>query len=272
MKYVKQFIYFVCISSLGYGLSACDLEKDIEVSLPSSGPNLVVESYVESGRPLQVLLTESSGYFADLEPRLVNDAEVTVSVNGDKVVLEQGIYLDQRSGKFYNYASKIANLYPTGTELSLSIKSKDGRELNGKTSILPIVPIDTASQFIVSDSTVIANALFKDKVDEKNFYRIQIINISRRRPTSTEFEFTDELFNGQQIPIQSRVRGSVGDTLSIRLFHIAEDYYNFLQSVQSASSANGNPFAQPVVIRSTVNGGIGVFTSLSYDTRQVIIR
>jgi hypothetical protein len=42
--------------------------------------------------------------------------------------------------------------------------------------------------------------------------------------------------------------------------------------VEDARSANGNPFAQPVTIKSTVTGGFGVFTHLNYQTRELIIK
>ena len=50
------------------------------------------------------------------------------------------------------------------------------------------------------------------------------------------------------------------------------DHYSFQQSVREAIRANGNPFAQPARIRSTVQGGLGVFTVLVADRKTVILR
>jgi hypothetical protein len=265
-RYLLALFLITCV------LSSCDLEKDIVVDLPSSGPNMVVEAYIESGKPYQVLLTESSGYFDNLEPKLVTDATVRISSENNRVTLQAGVFYDQATGRFHNYATRFSLDHQTGKEFSIEITDPAGRAINGKTTLLPAVPVDTVDHITLSDTTVQVQIRFRDNVGEKNFYRISVTNISRTRPTNTEFEFNDELFNGQQIPLQTRMRGFSGDTISIRLFHINEDYYHFLQSVQGASSANGNPFAQPVIVRSTVQGGLGVFTALASDARFLIVR
>jgi hypothetical protein len=261
----------IAIVALIVGLTACDLEKDIVVNLPSSGPNLVVESYIESGKPYRVLLTESSGYFEDLQPRLVSEASVRIHNGSRWETLLPGSYIDQSSGKFSNFATRLPFVHQERTQFTLEVKDPIGRVLTGQATLLPVVPLDTISFIPLTDTTVLLQARFRDNGAETNFYKINIANISRSRPTFTDFEFSDELFNGQQIPLQSRIRGRQGDTIVVRLFHINEDYYNFLQSVQGASSANGNPFAQPVIVRSTVKGGLGVFTAISSDIKSLRI-
>jgi hypothetical protein len=41
--------------------------------------------------------------------------------------------------------------------------------------------------------------------------------------------------------------------------------------VSSAANANGNPFAQPAKVKSTVQGGLGVFATLVYDRKKIVI-
>ena len=67
---------------------------------------------------------------------------------------------------------------------------------------------------------------------------------------------------------------SEGDTVINTLFHIEKAYADFLESVDAAIGANGNPFGQPSTIISNLEGdagAIGIFTGLSYDRVVTII-
>jgi len=62
-----------------------------------------------------------------------------------------------------------------------------------------------------------------------------------------------------------------GDTLISTLYHISEDYYDFLESLETALNSNGNPFVQQESTRSNINGGIGIFTGFTLDRKMVIV-
>ena len=58
------------------------------------------------------------------------------------------------------------------------------------------------------------------------------------------------------------------------IYHISEDYYNFLESTQGAIQANGNPFAQPSPIIGNIESEIdafGIFTTINYDRKLTVI-
>ena len=83
--------------------------------------------------------------------------------------------------------------------------------------------------------------------------------------------FSDQLINGQDIVSSTGYRFEPKDTLYWQLYHIEQAYFDFLQSASAASSANGNPFAQPALLRSNINGGVGIFTGLSMTEKIIII-
>lgn len=96
---LKRFLYALLLPLLAL-LSACDMEKDIEVDLPDHAPQLVVECYLEPGKPLRATVLESSGYFDEPVPPLVPDARVYITHNGQRVELEYKPTLVQNTGRF----------------------------------------------------------------------------------------------------------------------------------------------------------------------------
>ena len=105
-----------------------------------------------------------------------------------------------------------------------------------------------------------------------DYYRLLLTNQRDINDSEGDYLITDQLFNGQTYTAPTTYRFTPGDTMTATLFHMAADYYNFQQSVRGAVSANGNPFAQPARIRSTVQGGLGVFTVLVTDQRTVVLQ
>ncbi|HSI89864.1 MAG TPA: DUF4249 family protein, partial [Adhaeribacter sp.] len=89
---------------------------------------------------------------------------------------------------------------------------------------------------------------------------------------ASDFFATDRLNNGENIMFGTTYRFTPGDTLFVTLYHLERSYYDFLNTVDDAQDANGNPFAQPSAVKSTVQGGLGVFTTLVYDRRQVVLK
>ncbi|HHG85526.1 MAG TPA: DUF4249 family protein, partial [Bacteroidetes bacterium] len=64
----------------------------------------------------------------------------------------------------------------------------------------------------------------------------------------------------------------LGELAIITVYHIDEPYWRYLETSDEAESSNGNPFGQPGRVISTVDGGIGVFTGLSFTRDTVIIQ
>jgi hypothetical protein len=69
---------------------------------------------------------------------------------------------------------------------------------------------------------------------------------------SSEIEVYDE-YGGNPADINDRYAGSY-----LLLYHVTEDYYNYLLSANANEDAQDNPLAEPVQIKSNVEGGFGV--------------
>lgn len=254
-------------------LFACDLEKEIELELPDYANQTVVECYLEPGKPFSLLLTKSDGFFAPiptdddrfLENTLEEGAEVTISYGEETVTLTNDLIFNPFSGKVYNYAN-LENTVPADyeTEFTLQIVTADGERITGKTRIAPPTPIDS---FVIersaeNDTLFRALTYITDDVTRPNFYRrMQLFGPDDE--VQQDFAIDDELLDSEISIFGTAFEYGPGDTLAASIMQINEDYYRFFNSVSNAVDSNGNPFGQPGVIVSNVEGEeepLGIFT------------
>ncbi len=256
---------------------SCNLEKSIDVDLPSYESELVVECYLEPGKPYRLFLSESQAYFDEInENPLIENALVTISHQGVTDTLPYGTYFNTEFNKIYNYQSnKIVpeNYYE---DFSLYIKDDRGREITGTTQIIEAIEIDSlVLQFNNTDTAALVLTYFIDPPGEDNWYRRHLHSGLTIDGGVLDQDFiTDDKIETEndQFVFGSAFDYTFGDTIYSTLYHIDEPYFDFLQSTFDAIGANGNPFATPAQIKSTVTGGLGVFTGLSYDRDTLIIQ
>lgn len=266
----KRFLYL--LMPLLAILAACDLEKDIDVELPNHEPQLVVECYLEPGRHIRASVLESSGYFDEPAPPLVPDAEVYVTTHtGKRVKLQYKPLVVKSTGRFYTHTStEIMNGKP-GQVYQLEVSDRSGRKVTGFTTIQPRVPIDEVEwKFNDKDEAYLLTSFYDDR-NTANYYRYMTHVDSLSGGSDRDFATSDDLTNGKRVSYGSSYKYEEGDTLIVTLYHIEKQYYDFLSSISNAKDANGNPFAQPSKINSSVEGGLGIFTNLAYDRKTVII-
>lgn len=253
-------------------LCSCDLQKDVEVDLPGYAPQLVVECYLEPGQPYRLTVLESSSYFETPQPNVVDEAEVYITHNGKKIMVPYKPTYDQNSNRLYSHvASKVMNGKP-GDIYGLEVTDNKGRKVTGYTTILPEVPIDTIEWKFNEKEEAYLLTSFQDNPNTTDYYRYFVHQDSLKTDPMQNFTNSDNLTNGKRISFGSTYEYERGDKVIVTLFHIEKQYYDFLNSTSDARNANGNPFAQPSQIKSSVQGGIGIFTNLAYDRKIVIIR
>lgn len=268
---MKTRLTYILLLPLLFLLTSCDLEQEVEVKLPPHEPQLVVECYIEPGKPLRAVVLESVSYFNDPELPLVPDAEVFITHRGRVFKLPFSPFQNKNTGKYYTHRrNEQLNLSP-GDVITLEVKDKKGRHVTGTTTILGKVPIETIEWKFNDREKAYLLTSFQDDPNSENFYRYMVHRDSLTNNSQREFVSSDRLTNGKRVTYGSGYDYERGDTLVISLFHIEKQYYDFLSSVSDARSANGNPFAQPSRIVSSVRGGIGVFTNIAYDRKTVVI-
>ncbi|MCP2043774.1 DUF4249 domain-containing protein [Pontibacter sp. HSC-36F09] len=252
-------------------LASCDLEQEVEVKLPPHESQLVVECYLEPGKTLRAVVLESVSYFNDPELPLVPDAEVFITHKGRTIKLPFSPVQNKETGKYFTHRhSEILNLQP-GDVVTLEVKDSKGRHVTGTTTIMGQVPIEAVEWKFNEKNKAYLLTSYQDDPNTENFYRYMVNRDSLSNSSQRDFISSDRLTNGQRVSYGSGYEYEEGDTLVVSLFHIEQQYYDFLGSVSDARNANGNPFAQPSRIVSSVKGGIGIFTNLSYNRKTVVI-
>ena len=271
-------------------LSACNLEQEVEIDLPDYEVRPVLEAYVEPGERYRLLLTQSAGYFAPLpsldnllEELLLDSAEVSITHDGITYQLENTLLFDPMTQKIYNYAAGPSDLVPTESDLpfELNITLPNGATIAAETRLLPQVEIDSVViEFPETDEPgdTLARALtyFTDDPDTDNYYRRMLQLNSLDSLPEQDFVTDDRLVEDSTIAFGTGFNYAVGDTLITTLYHITEDYATYLESVEGAAAANGNPFGQPSPVISNLEGtanALGIFTGLvSFRRNDMVIR
>ena len=266
-KYLQK-LGFIALITIG----GCDLQKDIEVPLPAYEKKLVVECYLEKDKPYRMAVSESASYFASPELPDVNYATVRISSQGKVNELSYKIEVDEKYRKAFNYSSTNVFQPAPNEEYQLEVTDNQGRKVTGKTKFLPQVPIKEVEWKYGEDSLKAFLLIrFEDDPDVENYYRLQVHKDSLNSNSELDFSFNDDFKTGSEITIGTGYNYEYGDTVYVTVYNIEKNYYDFLESVENAANANGNPFAQPARVKSTVEGGIGVFTTLVYDRKRIVL-
>lgn len=258
-------------------LASCDLQKDIDVELPALPAQLVTECYLENGVVPRLTVTETTPYLSDPRPVVPTDVTVVLTLPSgrrDTLYFRPGI--DLLTKKAYTHIGRQKLTARPGDTFQLEAFDKKGRRVTGTATMPANVPIDDVewkfNDKSVEERRAYLLTSFRDPAATVDYYRIQVHKDSISENPESDYDVEDRLNNGRLFTLGTSYRFQNGDTLFVTLYHIDRPYYLFRQSVNDAQNANGNPFSQPSAIKSTVEGGIGVFTVLNYDRRKVIIK
>ena len=276
MRYLIPLLFVIL------GIQACGLEREIDLELPEYDPEIVVEGYLEPGQPYFITLVESVGYLGTPSIQFVRDAEVTITYQGQVDTL-QFVELDTLS--FYLSTTRAPADYDT--DFFLKVNTREGKEVTATTRIKPPVAIDSLAYRFNDDSLAFVLTYLTDDPIQKNYYRrilwkrvlnYDTLSVAPLEVDSTwqswvqqAFSFDDRAVANNQIALGTAFDYEKGDTLISQIYHITEDYFNYLESVDAAVQANLNPFGQPSTIITNIKGGLGIFTGFTKTEETVVI-
>jgi hypothetical protein len=266
---MKKLIYVFMVCSIW----ACNQTKNIDVVLPAINSQPVVECYIEPGQPYRLSLTESVSYFSSPTIPVIPHALVLITHQGITDTLHYHTVPDTAQGKTYYYVGDTTKKapYDYNTPYTLYIKDSLGRVLTATTTILPPIPIDTVEFQFNNTGRAITILYFRDNPITTDYYRFMVVVNPGIFQEKGDIVFSDQYFQTPSQVIESQITVERG-MIYVYLMHLTADYYNFLMSANNAINANGNPFVQPASIQSNINGGIGIFTGLSYDVKYVLVQ
>ena len=279
-----KFIHLLYIAFTVFMVTACDLEQEINIDLPDFERGIVVECYLEPGKPFRLLMSNAEPYFAPLPPLdetffdllLADSAEVNIVHQGTTYSLQNILSFDTDQRKFFNYVAPQIVPANYNIDFDLNIVTKDGSTITATTTILEPITIDSVIVEFEDEprnDTLFARTLtyFNDIPDQRNFFR-RMVHVSSLDSIPLQDFSTDDRFVQDRVVFGTQFEFATGDTVFNTIFHLNEDHYNFLESTQNAVNGNFNPFGQPSPIISNLESDaeniIGIFTGLSFD--QVI--
>lgn len=247
--------------------------KPVTINLLADENRLVVEAYLIPQKRLAVALQTSTGISNTQPIQLVSRALVTIMHNGITDTLPNMPYIDSTNGRVYNYSSPVIMGSDYINTYTLTVfDSTNGKTYTANTKLLVPVPIDSVNHAVNINNEVSIGLKFTDPGAVSNYYRRFVFTNEINPESNANFRFTDRLFNGNEFSVFTRFSFKSGDTVTVRLYNLNQVHFEFLESINTAEDAAGNPLAQPVFAKGNISGdALGIFTALSYAQRKYIV-
>lgn len=282
------------------GFTSC--EKDVDIKLDSGAPVLVVEGGIETGLPPYVVLTNTIGFFgqvnaAALQSSFVHGAKVSVSNSTETVVLKEFSIDTGGISIFHYYTVDTSQGNPSfvGVEektYTLSIEY-NGQLYEAYTKIPTPTPLDSVL------SVYPAGAFNLDKYPNARQIRISFHDpdtignyIQYYTKRNDEFYYpglnsvySDELINGSKFAVTLSLGESrsteyndtigtarVNDMVTLRWCAITKATFDFWSTYEYSLGTIGNPFATPINLKGNIsNNAIGIWAGYGSKYYTIVI-
>ena len=250
--------------------------KIITIELPAYTPQIVVEMYLEEGKPLRCLVSESLPYTDTAISRELNGVMVIFSDGSVNDTLVNIINKDLETGRWYNYFHPGILVADSAKTYTIKISDSSNRLVTGTTRfsqrIISIDSINIRASANEPDSFSVG-VIISDPRLSNNYYRFLVTKkLDDFHSEDTDFFLNDLSFNGNSFSFYSNADYARNDTVLVRVYSLLKEHFDYMQSTENARNSNFNPFTQPAMIKSNVKGGLGIFTAIRYDQRQIMVR
>jgi len=319
-KYIALAI-FIFITTIA--TTSCT--KNIDIEIPKESQQITVEGTIEIDRPPLILLTNSQGFFDninlnDLGAYFVRDAKITITTGNDTIQLAEFCLNDlpatdqQKKQLLQNFGFSADSALPIpnvciysipdlincllggscsfvgkeNTRYDLRIEAKD-KVLTSYTTIPKAVGIDSLTvrprpnapaddKFVAVYNNLTVPSTFG------NFVRYWTKrNSEPYYLPGSQSVWDDKLFIGLTIalPIErgykkgAQIEPEVyslfekGDTVTIKWSNIDSRSYDFYFTLEN--DGGGSPFSSPIVVKSNINGGLGVWAGFASQYYTIVV-
>ncbi len=268
---MKKILYFLPLFFLAF--TAC--EQDANVDVPEVDPELVINCFITpQDSIIRAKISLSQPVFGStINNGPLTDATVTLYGNSSSVLLTYNANTDS-----YEAA---ASTFPIlgGNEYHIVVSIPSGLNADAYT-IVPSAPVNftsTMNDTITNqdpsgyEGQARITYSFDDPAGQQDFYRFVPYHVSYAQwSIDTSFQrvgwelYTDDNADGTRISrnFTSYYYVYNGDSIlaiDVYLMHGNYDYYSFHKSIENYSG--DNPFAEPTLIYTNVNNGLGIFAA-----------
>jgi hypothetical protein len=287
MKYkVIQRIY-ILIFALGVFVLLPSCEKDVTDKFDLGTQNQVVlQSFIspqDSWVVVRLRRTQPAvGRRLSGEELKVKDATVTMTDGNQTVTLPYEVKSDRYQVQ--------ASVFPivAGKSYTVNVSTASGSKLSAQTTVPLSAQITIKSYSLKEKSQEFGGEYtsltykWSDAIGVENYYKTLAYRIASPAPGSSQIrreEFhnkeksidafvSDANSDGQELTSNELISPSrfsddfpVPYKLHLSLLVIDKNYYLFQRSLLRQNSSDDNPFAEPALIFSNVQGGLGIFAS-----------
>ena len=259
---------------INFSLFSCESQQDeVVVDLPAHEEGLIIECYLEPGENYRALVTSTMDYYDAEEIQLIDSVKISVSSGGEEKELLRVKAADTSYNTVYNYWLPDKVEYKEGQEYFINVAYGDEIRASGKTRFLPKARLRDV-YFKYSQEVDSMAAIFieiEDEPEKKNFYRVVVRGSDPAAGYTYEGLWDDADASEGVVRVYSNYGLKDEWRVVVNVYHLEEQYYNFLKSVSQAIESNYNPFMQPASIQSSLDGATGIFTAitLTSDTIKV---
>ncbi len=250
---------------LSIALFAGSCEKDADIELPKIDPMIGVYGFLAADSSLRIELSDVRSIF---EPN-----NMGLMIDGALVIIRQGANTYTLTGNG-NGVYTHSHLVKAGATYELEVQ-KAGYKTVRATCTMPTYAVPRpeleylALPDIDSDSIRRFGLRFQDKLGEKNYYRFGV-DAHYHNPNLMEAYFTsnnlsDQAKDGQELfsGFGSVYSYGMDEPLSLTAFAtistLNEDLYKYMTSYDAYWFSEDNPFAEPVIMYSNIQNGVGIF-------------
>jgi len=252
----------------------------IEIELDQTYTRLVVDGGITNEQAHHMVkLTTSTGYFYNQEPPAVKGAVVHLIHKG------KAIYLNEMNGREGYYYLPTPFSGEPGETYELDIRLN--REINRSTRYKAVAQMPT-TDFRLDSIQMEYNQrfdfwlvkVFAQDPPTRDFYKFETYlnsiagNDTTMRTTATPDRFFNGMnTNGFAVAFFDGEILSAGDTITLVMSAVTEDYYNFYSELRRESGFRNPLFAGPPAnIRSNIKeGGLGYFSARKIARTRVIV-
>lgn len=263
---------------------AC-IPDPLEVNnIPTVEPKIVVSSQLIPGQAVAVLLTKTVGalevnddqdFESLIEQVAVTDA--TVSISGENGVIQPLTHLGNGI-----YGAINMNLVE-GQRYTLKVNSASMGSVQATTTVQAFQPFASAEAtlYLTGRDTLARVSYTINDPPGKNYYMVNAQRVRRENyeerlinPPLTTVLISDASRDGETLSDQFTVfsrRIDEGDTLTVFLANVSEDYYRFAQVREDTRFGFIEFISEPINYPTNVEGGLGYFNLYVPDGRVFIL-
>ncbi|MHB1278010.1 MAG: DUF4249 domain-containing protein [Bacteroidia bacterium] len=265
---MKKLLLF---SALVFFFAACEKTSDIEV--PPNPPMMAVFGFVEEGITVGIRLEEVVPVFGKTkrDPVPVSGALVVVKEGANSYVLPE---VQGQDGMYVLPGFKGE----AGKSYALEVKRAGFPDLRASTRVPDFVPDSVTHSYVAvpdpqefSDSARRIGYTWQDRQGSTDYYRVSAIakfngGFNESNVQFVDQNITDDSKDGKEIftglgTFWLERSGTPITSLEVRfeLMVLDEHASKYMRTFDAAYYNDGNPFAEPVIMYTNVQGGIGVF-------------